>query len=245
MSLNKQVKIILVETTNSGNIGSALRAMKTMKFSRLCLVKPKEFPSDAVETMAANAKDLIKNIEVVDSLDEALKNINFVVGTSSRMRKVPWPNETLQNASTNIIKESKKKSKIAIVFGREDRGLTNEELQRCNLHLHIPANIDYPVLNLSMAVQVVCYQLYVDEIINREPNKSEYWDVPTAESNHVKRLINHFIEVSEQLEVFNKGNPRQIGARIKRMFTRIGLDEMEVNFMRGFLAAVEKKLKDK
>ena len=96
-----------------------------------------------------------------------------------------------------------------------------------------------------MAVQVVCYQLYVDEIINREPNKSEYWDVPTAESNHVKRLINHFIEVSEQLEVFNKGNPRPIGARIKRMYTRIGLDEMEVNFMRGFLAAVEKKLKDK
>ena len=161
------------------------------------------------------------------------------------MRKVPWPNETLQNASPNIIKEAKKKSKIAILFGREDRGLTNEELQRCNLHLHIPANIDYPVLNVSMAVQVVCYQLYLDEIINREPDKSEYWDVPTAESNHVKRLINHFIDVSEQLEVFNKGNPRQIGARIKRMFTRIGLDEMEVNFMRGFLAAVEKKLKDK
>ena len=245
MSLNKQVKIILVETTNSGNIGSALRAMKTMNFSQLCLVNPKDFPSDAVETMAANAKDLIKNIEVVDSLDEALKNINFVVGTSSRMRKVPWPNETLQNASSNIIEEAKKKSKIAIVFGREDRGLTNEELQRCNLHLHIPANIDYPVLNLSMAVQVVCYQLYVDAIINRKQNKSEYWDVPTAESNHVKRLINHFIEVSEQLEVFNKGNPRQIGARIKRMFTRIGLDEMEVNFMRGFLAAVEKKLKNK
>ena len=127
MSLNKQVKIILVETTNSGNIGSALRAMKTMNFNQLCLVNPKDFHSDAVETMAANAKDLINNIEVVDSLDEALKNINFVVGTSSRMRKVPWPNETLQNASPNIIKEANKKSKIAILFGREDRGLTNEE----------------------------------------------------------------------------------------------------------------------
>ena len=85
MSLNKQVKIILVETTNSGNIGSALRAMKTMNFNQLCLVNPKDFPSDAVETMAANAKDLINNIEVVDSLDEALKTINFVVGTSSRI----------------------------------------------------------------------------------------------------------------------------------------------------------------
>ena len=245
MSLSKQVKIILIETTNSGNIGSALRAMKTMNFSRLCLVRPKDFPSDEVETMAANAKDLIRQIEVVDNLDEALEGMNFIVGTSSRMRKVPWPNETLENASPRIISEVENKTNVAILFGREDRGLTNDELQRCNLHLYIPANKDYPVLNLSMAVQVVCYQLYIDGLLHQDYVQSEYWDVPSAEANHVNRLINHFIEVAEELEVFNKGNPRQIGARIKRMFTRIGLDEMEVNFMRGFLSAVEKKLRDK
>ena len=245
MSLSKQVKIILIETTNSGNIGSALRAMKTMNFSRLCLVRPKDFPSDEVETMAANAKDLIKQIEVVDNLDEALEGMNFIVGTSSRMRKVPWPNETLENASPRIISEVENKTNVGILFGREDRGLTNDELQRCNLHLYIPANKDYPVLNLSMAVQVVCYQLYIDGLLHQDYVQSEYWDVPSAEANHVNRLINHFIEVAEELEVFNKGNPRQIGARIKRMFTRIGLDEMEVNFMRGFLSAVEKKLRDK
>ena len=245
MSLSKQVKIILIETTNSGNIGSALRAMKTMNFSRLCLVRPKDFPSDEVETMAANAKDLIGQIEVVDNLDEALEGMNFIVGTSSRMRKVPWPNETLENASPRVISEVKNKTNVAILFGREDRGLTNDELQRCNLHLYIPANKDYPVLNLSMAVQVVCYQLYIDGLLHQDYAQSEYWDVPLAEANHVNRLITHFIKVAEELEVFNKGNPRQIGARIKRMFTRIGLDEMEVNFMRGFLSAVEKKLRDK
>ena len=245
MSLSKQVKIILIETTNSGNIGSALRAMKTMNFSRLCLVRPKDFPSDEVETMAANAKDLIKQIEVVDNLDDALEGMNFIVGTSSRMRKVPWPNETLENATPRIISEVENKTNVAILFGREDRGLTNDELQRCNLHLYIPANKDYPVLNLCMAVQVVCYQLYIDGLLHQDYVQSEYWDVPSAEANHVNRLINHFIEVAEELEVFNKGNPRQIGARIKRMFTRIGLDEMEVNFMRGFLSAVEKKLRDK
>ena len=245
MSLSKQVKIILIETTNSGNIGSALRAMKTMNFFRLCLVRPKDFPSDEVETMAANAKDLIIQIEVVDNLDEALEGMNFIVGTSSRMRKVPWPNETLENVSPRIISEVENKTNVAILFGREDRGLTNDELQRCNLHLYIPANKDYPVLNLSMAVQVVCYQLYIDGLLHQDYVQSEYWDVPSAEANHVNRLINHFIEVAEELEVFNKGNPRQIGARIKRMFTRIGLDEMEVNFMRGFLSAVEKKLRDK
>ena len=118
MSLSKQVKIILIETTNSGNIGSALRAMKTMNFSRLCLVRPKDFPSDEVETMAANAKDLIKQIEVVDNLDEALEGMNFIVGTSSRMRKVPWPNETLENASPRIISEVENKTNVAILFGR-------------------------------------------------------------------------------------------------------------------------------
>ena len=245
MSLNKQVKIILIETSNSGNIGSALRAMKTMSFSRLCLVKPKEFPSEQVETLAANAKDLIDRIEVVETLEEALKGANLVIGTSSRMRKVPWPNEPLNEVSTKIISEANKGTSIAILFGREDRGLTNEELQRCNLHVHIPANEDYPVLNIAMAVQVVCYQLYVDSTKLETISENKYWDVPMAESNHVDRLIKHFIDVAEELEVFNKGNPRQIGARIKRMFTRVGLDEMEVNFFRGFLRAVEKKLKNK
>tara|TARA_B100001113_G_C21061669_1_gene601474 strand:- start:48 stop:785 length:738 start_codon:yes stop_codon:yes gene_type:complete len=245
MSLNKQVKIILIETSNSGNIGSTLRAMKTMSFSKLCLVNPKDFPSEQVETLAANAKDLIEDIEVVETLDEALEGLNFVIGTSSRMRKVPWPNEALDQVSSKIISEANKGNNIGIMFGREDRGLTNDELQRCNLHVHIPANEEYPVLNIAMAVQVVCYQLYVDSHKNNETNESNYWDVPLAESNHVERLINHFVEVAAELEVFNKGNPRQIGARIKRMFTRIGLDEMEVNFLRGFLGAVEKKLKNK
>ena len=245
MSLNKQVKIILIETSNSGNIGSTLRAMKTMSFSKLCLVNPKDFPSEQVETLADNAKDLIEDIEVVETLDEALEGLNFVIGTSSRMRKVPWPNEALDQVSSKIISEANKGNNIGIMFGREDRGLTNDELQRCNLHVHIPANEEYPVLNIAMAVQVVCYQLYVDSHKNNETNESNYWDVPLAESNHVERLINHFVEVAAELEVFNKGNPRQIGARIKRMFTRIGLDEMEVNFLRGFLGAVEKKLKNK
>ena len=160
-------------------------------------------------------------------------------------RQVPWPNEALDKVAATIVAEANNNTNIAIMFGREDRGLTNEELQRCNLHVNIPANPDYPVLNLAMAVQVVCYQLYIESFRNSKNTPFDHWDVPMAEANHIDRLITHFVEVAEQLEVFNKGNPRQIGARIKRMFTRIGLDEMEVNFMRGFLSAVEKKLEDK
>lgn len=245
MSLNKQVKIILIETSNSGNIGSVLRAMKTMGFKNLCLVNPKKFPSDEVKALAANAKDMIDDVVVVDTLDKALSDIDFVVGTSSRIRKVPWPNEPLNTVAPQINKIIESTTNVGILFGREDRGLTNDELQRCNLHMHIPANEEYPVLNLAMAVQVVCYQIYIDSLSKNSPVKNDNWDVPKAKSNHVKRLIEHFISVAEELEVFNKGNPRQIGARIKRMFTRIGLDEMEVNFLRGFLAATEEKLKNK
>ena len=245
MGLNKQVKIILIETSNSGNIGSTLRAMKTMGFGNLCLVNPKKFPSEEVTALAANASDLIDTVQVVNSLEKALDGCNLVVGTSSRDRKVPWPNESIISASPKIIAEADKDNTVAILFGREDRGLTNEELQRCNLHVHIPANEDYPVLNVAMSVQVICYQLLINRTIDSEIKNNQHWDVPLAEANHVNRLIEHFTDVAEKLEVFNKGNPRQIGARIKRLFTRVGLDEMEVNFMRGFLAAVEKKLEDK
>ena len=245
MGLNKQVKIILIETSNSGNIGSTLRAMKTMGFGNLCLVNPKKFPSEEVTALAANASDLIDTVQVVNSLEEALVGCNLVIGTSSRDRKVPWPNESIISASPKIIAEANKDNAVAILFGREDRGLTNDELQRCNLHAHIPANEDYPVLNVAMSVQVVCYQLLIDRTLESEIKNNQHWDVPLAEANHINRLIEHFTDVAEKLEVFNKGNPRQIGARIKRLFTRVGLDEMEVNFMRGFLAAVEKKLEDK
>ena len=245
MGLNKQVKIILIETSNSGNIGSTLRAMKTMGFGSLCLVNPKEFPSEEVAALAANAGDLIDSVQVVNCIEEALDGCNLVIGTSSRDRKVPWPNESIASAAPKIIAEADKNNTVAILFGREDRGLTNDELQRCNLHVHIPANEDYPVLNVAMSVQVVCYQLLISRAIDSEMKNNQHWDVPLAEANHVNRLVEHFTDVAEKLEVFNKGNPRQIGARIKRLFTRIGLDEMEVNFMRGFLAAVEKKLKDK
>ena len=243
MSLTKQVKIILVETSSAANIGSSLRAMKTMGFTELVLVKPKKFPSKEVEILASNASDLIEKIKVVEDLDAALEGIEFVVATSSRQRKVPWPTEDLPNLSNNFIEAASQKN-TAILFGREDRGLTNTELQRANIHLNIPANPDYPVLNLAMSVQLVCYELFSHDAEGAfKFQKNDNWDIPKANTIHLKNLIDHFIKVSEQLEVFNKGNPRQIEARIKRLFSRIGLDEMEVNFLRGFLSAAEKNIR--
>tara|TARA_B100001027_G_scaffold81957_1_gene56176 strand:- start:14 stop:352 length:339 start_codon:yes stop_codon:yes gene_type:complete len=109
----------------------------------------------------------------------------------------------------------------------------------------IETNKKYPVLNLAMSVQIVCYKLFLDYHKSKKVYKNEYWDVPIAKHEHVTNLIDHFLTISEGLKVFNKGNPRQIESRIKRLFRRLGLDEMEVNFLRGFLGGVEKKIHKK
>jgi tRNA (cytidine32/uridine32-2'-O)-methyltransferase len=245
MSLSNQVKIILIETTSSGNIGSTLRAMKNMGFNNLCLINPKEINLEEVKALSANAADLIDKIQFFNTLDEALVDSEIVVATSSRQRKVPWPTQSLDDLSPVLIEEIKKNKNISILFGREDRGLTNEELQKSNIHMTIETDKKYPVLNLAMSVQVVCYKLFLDYQKSKRVNKNEYWDVPIAKYEHVTNLIDHFLSISEELEVFNKGNPRQIESRIKRLFRRVGLDDMEVNFLRGFLGAVEKNIHKK
>ena len=245
MSLNNQVKIILIETTSSGNIGSTLRAMKNMGLNNLCLINPRKINFEEVKALSANAADLIDNIQFFDTLDEALECSEIVVATSSRQRKVPWPTQPLDDLSPTLTSEIKKNKKISILFGREDRGLTNEELQKSNIHMTIETNKKYPVLNLAMSVQIVCYKLFIDYHNSKKVNKNKYWDVPIAKHEHVTNLIDHFLSISEDLEVFNKGNPRQIESRIKRLFRRLGLDEMEVNFLRGFLGGVEKNINKK
>ena len=245
MSLSNQVKIILIETTSSGNIGSTLRAMKNMGFNNLCLINPKEINLEEVKALSSNAADLIDKIQFFNTLDEALVDSEIVVATSSRQRKVPWPTQSLDDLSPVLIEEIKKNKNISILFGREDRGLTNEELQKSNIHMTIETDKKYPVLNLAMSVQVVCYKLFLDYQKSKRVNKNEYWDVPIAKYEHVTNLIDHFLSISEELEVFNKGNPRQIESRIKRLFRRVGLDDMEVNFLRGFLGAVEKNIHKK
>ena len=210
MSLSNQVKIILIETTSSGNIGSTLRAMKNMGLSNLCLINPKKINFEEVKALSANAADLIDKIKFFNSLDEALEGSEIVVATSSRQRKVPWPTESLSDLSPTLISEIKKNKKISILFGREDRGLTNDELQKSNIHMTIETDKKYPVLNLAMSVQVVCYQLFMDMHLETIKENSGTWDVPSASSNHVNRLIENFIDIAEQVEFFTKGNPRQI-----------------------------------
>ena len=238
--IKKQVQIVLVETSHPGNIGSVARAMKTMGLQNLVLVKPRNFPSKEAFVLSGNAQDLIEQAVVVNTLDEAIKNCTNIYATSARTRSISWPIITAEMAGIEINKFVREGTKVSIIFGREDRGLTNEELQKANKHILIPSSEDYPVLNIAMSVQVIAYEIFKNADIEVD---IDWQDYPELNSEELSMLIDHFIDTSYKLNLFDEDNAKKILVRIKRMFTRLKPDKMEGNFLRGFLTRINKKIK--
>ena len=238
-SLNS-VKIVLVGTTHPGNIGAAARAMKNMGIKNLSLVQPKEFPSDVAIYRSKAAKDILENAQVFNNLEEAIFDCELVIGTSARGRKVPWPILNPKQAAEEVSRSSSHHN-IAIIFGREDRGLTNEELGLCNLHVNIPTDPDYSSLNLAQAVQILVYE--IRQAILGEQEDKDYWDVELANNDQTELLINHMDELMQQVEFYDVDNPRKLLLRVRRFFKRSRIDVMETNIFRGLFATIQKKLK--
>ena len=240
-NLLNSVKVVLVGTTHPGNIGATARAMKNMGILDLALVEPKEFPSDVATFRSKAAKDILEKASVHTSLEEAISECELVVGTSARGRTVPWPVLNPREAAEEMHKSSLN-GKVAIVFGREDRGLTNEELGLCNFHVHIPSDPEYSSLNLSQAVQILAYEIRLSYLQDRHVNK-EYWDVELANNEQTERLINHMDELMQEVDFYDVENPRKLLVRVRRFFKRSKIDIMEVNIFRGLFASIQKKLK--
>tara|TARA_B100001142_G_scaffold86934_1_gene88536 strand:+ start:8824 stop:9576 length:753 start_codon:yes stop_codon:yes gene_type:complete len=238
-SLNS-VKIVLVGTTHPGNIGAAARAMKNMGIKNLSLVQPKEFPSDVAIYRSKAAKDILEHAQVFNNLEEAIFDCELVIGTSARGRKVPWPILNPKEAAEEVSRSSSHHN-IAIIFGREDRGLTNEELGLCNLHVNIPTDPDYSSLNLAQAVQILVYE--IRQAILGEQEDKNYWDVELANNDQTELLINHMDELMQQVEFYDVDNPRKLLLRVRRFFKRSRIDVMETNIFRGLFATIQKKLK--
>ena len=239
--LLSSVKVVLVGTTHPGNIGATARAMKNMGILDLALVEPKEFPSDVATFRSKAAKDILEKASVHRSLAEAVSECELVVGTSARGRTVPWPVLNPREAAEEMHKSSLN-GKVAIVFGREDRGLTNEELGLCNFHVHIPSDPEYSSLNLSQAVQILAYEIRLSYLQDRHVNK-EYWDVELANNEQTERLINHMDELMQEVDFYDVENPRKLLVRVRRFFKRSKIDVMEANIFRGLFATIQKKLK--
>ncbi len=154
------IRIVLVETSHTGNMGSTARAMKTMGLTNLYLVNPLIKPDSQAIALAAGASDVIGNATIVDTLDDAIAGCSLVVGTSARSRTLPWPMLEPRECGIRAVHEGEH-APVALVFGRERVGLTNDELQKCHYHVAIPANPDYSSLNLAMAVQILAYEVRV------------------------------------------------------------------------------------
>ncbi|QFU75076.1 RNA methyltransferase [Halioglobus maricola] len=237
------IRIVLVNTNTPGNIGGVARAMKNMGLSRLYLVEPREYPHEEATWRAASAGDVLDSAVVTATLEEAIADCQFVVGTSARGRRIPWPLLDPRKCAERLDGVSDDQE-VAILFGREDRGLKNEELQACNLHLNIPTSEDYSSLNLAMAVQVVCYELRMLLSADSLPKaEDEEWDSPFTTREQMELFYEHLEQTLIDVEFLNPTAPRQLMARLRRLYSRVRLDEMELNILRGILTETQKRIK--
>lgn len=242
----ESVRIVLVETTHAGNIGAAARAMKTMGVSDLALVRPRQYQTHECYARASGADDIIDKASVHEDLQSAIADANWVIGTSARLRSLRWPQFDARQAAAKAA-EFSQAGTVAIVFGRESSGLTNDELSRCSALLSIPSDNEFSSLNLGAAVQVVCYELMMATATgapqaSQQALTDEGSGEEMAEQGDLERFYQHLTDVMLRVEFFHRDNPRLLDGRLRRLFNRSRMLKTEVQLLRGFLAAIEKRL---
>lgn len=250
LSVNKlhldNIRIVLVNTSHPGNIGATARAMKNMGLSRLYLVAPKDYPSGVAVGRAASALDILDKAVLCESLEQAIADCTLVIGTSARSRRIPWP--VLEPAvCAQKLTEEGQTSNVALVFGREDRGLSNEELQLCHFHVQIPANPDYSSLNMAAAVMVLSYEIYRHKLLAEESAKQAEasWDMDLATVAEVETYLQHLEQLMIEIDFHDPENPRHLMPRLRRLYSRVRPDKMEINILHGIVSETRKLLKKK
>ncbi len=233
-----QIRIVLVETSHPGNIGAVARAMKNMGLEQLVLVSPRQFPHPEAAARASGADDVLARARVVDTLPEALAGCGFVAATTSRGRDQYFRVADVRAAAERLVSETVR-GPVAVLFGSERAGLTNEQLEAAHLLVSIPASETYPSLNLAMAVQIVAYELFRVGGVSVEPAPAAG---PLADPAELERLYQHFAQVLEQVDFRDRTQSgTHLMGRIRRFLQRAELDRNEVNILRGFLTAVQRR----
>lgn len=230
------LRIVLVRPTHPGNIGAVARAMKTMALRRLYLVAPENFPSPIATDRAVGAHDVLEATKVCASLDEAITGCHCVIGTTARQRRIEWPVLAPEQAARRLVDESGR-GPVALLFGQERTGLLNEELDRCQAVVTIPADPNYSSLNLASAVQILAYEIYRASSGATLPSAPEQ-ERPVG-SEQMRLFYEHLETVLKQITFLDPNNPRLLMRRLMRLFNRAGLDENELNILRGILTAVQ------
>ncbi|WP_417658800.1 tRNA (cytosine(32)/uridine(32)-2'-O)-methyltransferase TrmJ [Pseudidiomarina sp.] len=235
------IRIVLVNTSHTGNIGSVARAMKTMGLNDLYLVDPVQAPDSHASALAAGATDVLHQAKIVKTLPEAIQDCGLVVGTSARNRTLDWPLLGPRETAAKVLAEAPNYP-VAMVFGRESSGLTNEELQQCTHHVHIPSNPEYSSLNLAMAVQTLAYEVRMQFLeADAKPPVSDV-DYPLA--GDLERFYQHLEDTLGETGFIIKNHPGQVMAKLRRMFSRARPESAELNILRGILTSIDKKNKN-
>ncbi|WP_312465926.1 tRNA (cytosine(32)/uridine(32)-2'-O)-methyltransferase TrmJ [Stutzerimonas kunmingensis] len=243
----QNIRVVLVNTSHAGNIGGAARAMKNMGLSRLVLVDPEDFPSPNAVARASGATDILDSARVVATLEEALAGCSLVLGTSARDRRIPWPLLDPRECASVSVEQSAGGGEVALVFGREYAGLTNEELQRCQYHIHIPSDPQFSSLNLAAAVQVLTYEVRMAWLAAEgRPTKVEKLETTAmldAQPVTVDELENYFGHLEQTLVdigFLDPTKPRHLMPRLRRLYGRSGISKLEMNILRGILTETQK-----
>ena len=229
---------MLIETSHPGNIGATARAMKNMCLDQLYLVNPGEFPSPVATARSSGAEDILESAVVCADLNVALSDCHIVIGASARLRSVGWPQFDPKRNAEFCIKENADKN-IAIVFGREDSGLSNEEMDRCQYLLHIPTNPEHSSLNIAAAVQVVCYELFQAFLTQTNITDEEPPTQPLATGEELEGFFNHLESALTEIGFLKPPSCNKLLRRLRRMFNRAQLDQTDINILRGILSAAQ------
>lgn len=232
-----QIRIVLVNTSHTGNMGSAARAMKTMGLTQLVLVDPQTLPDDNAMALAAGASDVLANARIVSTLDEAIADCGLVIGTSARSRTLSWPMLDPREAGKKAVVEGVKHP-VALVFGRERTGLTNDELQKCHYHVAIAANPEYSSLNLAMAVQTICYEVRMHWLQDQAPEVESEADYPSADQ--LEGFYQHLEQTLLKTGFIADDHPGQVMSKLRRLFNRARPETVELNILRGILTSAQK-----
>lgn len=232
------IRVVLVNTSHTGNIGSAARALKTMGLSQLILVDPVSPPDGKSSALAAGAGDVLANAKIVSTLEEAIADCGLVIGTSARSRTNPTPTLWPRECGVKLIQEVTEYP-VALVFGRENNGLSNDELKLCNFHVCIPANPEYSSLNLAAAVQTLCYEVRM-AFLERDKIVSTELQYPLNED--LERFYVHLEQSLTKTGFIVKNHPGMVMDKLRRLFTRARPESLELNILRGILSSIDKTI---
>lgn len=232
-----RIRIVLSRTSHPGNIGAAARAMKTMGLSRLVLIEPASFPDPVADARASGANDILENARVVASLEEALDGTVLSAAVTARRRERSVPIRGARDAAPELVAFAGM-GDVALVFGTETSGLTNEEVERCSMPVSIPANPAFSSLNLGSAVQLLCYELRM-AALSPTPPAEPLPDLATFEE--IEGFHRHLERAMTASGFYDPANPKRLLQRLRRLFGRIRLEKEEVNILRGIVAALERK----